>query len=227
MKMFASLTAKTTSVPSAPIIHVKAITLRDRMSTIPDLHPEAASLILDSEYTDLNGRKIPLFAKYPLEIGVGGKYVYDFSEIIEIIRVYDVMSMKWTHTGGPDDPLILDNLGRNTADASPDAPSKEVLLEKFRGHINTLILNKESKLRSDTLLPEDSVYQNPNLEHLRIDEMKKIDLMGRRKVSIKGNCIRKNCKSTELYSEEKVVRSGDEPPVTFRVCAICEYKWRF
>ena len=60
MKMFASLTAKTTSVPSAPIIHVKAITLRDRMSTIPDLHPEAASLILDSEYTDLNGRKIPL-----------------------------------------------------------------------------------------------------------------------------------------------------------------------
>jgi DNA-directed RNA polymerase subunit M/transcription elongation factor TFIIS len=200
-------------------------TVRDLLGLIPDFPSEAADILYGAEYSSPNSGMIPLFASYPFSKTIDGSYVLDYSEIAATVAIYDYYAKQWQVTGQKDNPLNLDENMNNIRDVAFDAPTEQESIQLFKDYINTLILTKQHKLKTDTLIESDSIYQGPKLQKLREDETRRITLDGRRKIPTKGNCRRKGCKSKEVHLEFRVLRSGDEGAVLITVCALCDYTW--
>lgn len=177
---------------------VQTFTLRDRLRVELGMDDRVISLILDSKYTDPNGREIPLFAIYPFDFD-GQNFVMDNYEIIQAINDYD--------------------------DFMQFAENPEEGFLKFSEYIGNLVLNKSYKIRENLLISSDSVFQSPSLEGPRKEEMLKLALANRRRMATTGTCMRKGCTSKSIYKESRILRSGDEAAVWIMICAVCDYQW--
>lgn len=176
---------------------VQTFTLRERMINILDVPEKATSLILDSYYLTPNQVKIPLMAIYPYEVN-GDEFVLDHYEIIQLIHDYEHFFKYY-----PDEAL-----------------------QKFEDHVNNLVLNKSYKYSKNLLITSDAVFQSPMLDGPRKEETLKRALANRRRMAVKGKCVRKGCTSDRIYKEERILRSGDEASVWIKVCSVCNYNWK-
>tara|TARA_R110002072_G_scaffold45565_5_gene126880 strand:- start:74933 stop:75625 length:693 start_codon:yes stop_codon:yes gene_type:complete len=205
---------------------VKTLTIKEKLMAIPDFPEEAASIIDSSVFKDQFGQIIPLFAAFPFVKTPQGLYVLEYHEIISAVAVYDNFAMQWQRTGQKHNPVQLDEYGNNVKDVADDAPTQEEAIEQFKHYIGNLVLIKQKKIRNDTLIDSDSIYHMPALQLLREDEIKRINLDGRKKIPTKGNCKRKGCKSTEVHIEIQTLRSGDEGGVLITRCDLCDFSWQ-
>lgn len=197
--------------------------IKDRLSTL-GLPENIISLILDTTYiieTSLGRQIIPLFSM-SMSISEENVWVYNMQEIVEIVRVYDLMLGVDTAVGTPEDPVRPDD-----STLKIDRPvSLEEAYDQFRAHISALASGREAKTRNDLVIDDDSVYEAPALEPLRREELLRIDLMNRRRIPVKGRCAKDTCKGREVYRSEAYSRSWDEASVWHYECAQCHHTWR-
>jgi|SRR5579885_3443385 len=214
--------------------------IRERLAQMLDLPPDIVSLIFDTVYDTGNGIMEPLFKSDGIEI--------PFTEIQEIVRVYDIYRGLHTDTGreldiaeqadikgedGPDSEVrglvtasnIPDTGNHDSKQRGTDPGSEDVARAKFEHYIKTLVKKKETKVKKNLLIRDDSVFETPLLENLRQEERIKINLSTRKKKPVKG-ILCGRCKNDEVHVEERIIRAGDEGGVMFYKCDTCDHEWR-
>lgn len=194
----------------------------DSLRDVLGLPQAVVDLILKTTYS-VGSMQIPLFGIARSNIDPN-TWIYNNQEIQEAIRVYDLMKGAYTGTGTEADPV------RHPYSSMPADQTKirsdEEALAQFAAHISELAVGRVLKIRKNMLVDDDSVFESPALADYRREEILKDTLLNRKRIPIQGKCRRGGCKSTEIYQEEKFIRSGDEGGVWFNTCAKCEHEWK-
>lgn len=194
----------------------------DSLRDVLGLPQVVVDLILKTTYS-VGAIQIPLFAVARSNIDPN-TWIYSNQEIQEVIRVYDLMKGAYTGTGTENDPVRQPY--SSLASDQTKIRSDEDALSQFAAHISDLVVSKVAKIRKQTLVDDDSVFESPALADYRREEMLKDTLLNRKRIPIQGKCRRGGCKSTEIYQEERFIRAGDEGGVWFNTCAKCEHEWK-
>jgi DNA-directed RNA polymerase subunit M/transcription elongation factor TFIIS len=183
--------------------------LANRLSEGLKLPRNVVDIILNTTYLNNLRETKPVFGLAPSSIAPN-EWIYNHQEVQEIVIYYK--------------SLIVFSVATETEPAQ--ATNLEQAYEELERHMHSLALNRQLKSESDTLVDDDSVFENPQLAKFRSDEILRMTFLNRKKVPVAGvKCRSRNCGVEEVCKESLYTRSGDEAAVEFHCCQRCGYKW--
>ena len=150
------------------------------------------------------------------------QWIYRLSEIIDVIRVYDIYRGLHTNTGEETSPVINQSTDPKYL---TQISSEEMAFLKFDEYIKSLVYNVEEIYKKETVIPDVTVYEAPSLEDFRKQETLRNNLLTRKKIPVK-NLPCKKCKQMEVYQEEFQLRAGDEGGTLVHRCGRCNHTWK-